>query len=282
MALRFAADAHCVLCASTVKEGAAGGHDRHGRGIVQGEVDWMVDDHVTGEAANAMCFDQPLAVRYKDFHRNIKKHYAKLLKVLQGYALSCTNVRLSVVNTSGKAGGRQVVLATQAHQRTGDNIASVFGTKFFRTLVPVEFVLDDAWPSDDLDAKRPKRGGASSDEDSDGEERKEEEEQESPVRSTPAKKATRERQVVGYVSKVGAGVGRSDNDRQFFFINGRPFDLPKVRLRRSVSGEGFAVLTNPDSCVCADREGYQRSLAPIRDEAKARVRPELFASARRL
>jgi DNA mismatch repair protein PMS2 len=225
-----------------------------------------------------------LAVRYKDFHRNIKKHYAKLLKVLQGYALSCTNVRLSVINTSGKAGGRQVVLATQAHQRTGDNIASVFGTKFFRTLVPVEFVLDDAWPSGDLDAERLKRGDESSEEGSDDEEMEErkEEEQKSPVRSTPEKKATRERQVVGYVSKVGAGVGRSDNDRQFFFINGRPFDLPKVRLKRSVSSEILVMIIDSNSCVCADREGYQRSLAPIRDEAKARVRPELSASTRRL
>uniref|UniRef100_H3G7I0 MutL C-terminal dimerisation domain-containing protein n=1 Tax=Phytophthora ramorum TaxID=164328 RepID=H3G7I0_PHYRM len=111
---------------------------------------------------------KPLAVRFKDFQRNVKKHYAKLLKVLQAYAVSCANVKICVFNITGKNATRHVVLATQAHQTMGENIANVFGTKFFRTLVE------------------------------------------------------------GYVSKVGAGVGRSDNDRQFFFINGRPFDLPKM------------------------------------------------------
>ncbi|CAM9199995.1 unnamed protein product, partial [Ectocarpus fasciculatus] len=34
--------------------------------------------------------------------------------------------------------------------------------------------------------------------------------------------------IVGYISKAGVGVGRSDNDRQFMFCNGRPVDLPKL------------------------------------------------------
>ena len=34
--------------------------------------------------------------------------------------------------------------------------------------------------------------------------------------------------VTGFVSKVGLGVGRSDNERQFLYCNGRPVDLPKV------------------------------------------------------
>ena len=34
--------------------------------------------------------------------------------------------------------------------------------------------------------------------------------------------------VTGFVSRVGEGVGRSDNDRQFVFCNNRPVDVPKV------------------------------------------------------
>lgn len=34
--------------------------------------------------------------------------------------------------------------------------------------------------------------------------------------------------VRGLVSKAGHGVGRANNDRQFFFVNGRPVDVPKV------------------------------------------------------
>ncbi|POM67579.1 Mismatch repair endonuclease pms1, partial [Phytophthora palmivora] len=84
---------------------------------------------------------KPLVVRYKDFQRNIKKHYAKLLKVLQAYAVSCSNVKISVFNITGKNASRHVVLATQAHQTMGENVASVFGTKFFKTLLRVDFEL---------------------------------------------------------------------------------------------------------------------------------------------
>ena len=34
--------------------------------------------------------------------------------------------------------------------------------------------------------------------------------------------------IVGYASKAGLGVGRSDSERQYSFCNGRPVDLPRV------------------------------------------------------
>ena len=34
--------------------------------------------------------------------------------------------------------------------------------------------------------------------------------------------------ISGYISRVGEGVGRNDNDRQFVFCNNRPVDVPKV------------------------------------------------------
>jgi DNA mismatch repair protein PMS2 len=183
---------------------------------------------------------KPLPVRLKDFHRNIKKHYTKLLKVLQAYAVSCVRVKISVSNATGKsASNRQVVLATQAHQSMGDNIASVFGTKFFRTLKSVDFDLNETWPQPQEKATTTTvakgnhvfdRGG----ELSQGDTQEDEEEtkdgdvdaEDDPTLSQHS--AALARTVVGYVSKVGEGVGRSDNDRQFFFINNRPFDLPKL------------------------------------------------------
>ena len=50
--------------------------------------------------------------------------------------------------------------------------------------------------------------------------------------------------IVGYVSKVGLGVGRSDNDRQFVFCNGRPVDLPKVIKVLNEVGLNFILLVN--------------------------------------
>ncbi|KAG6959045.1 hypothetical protein JG688_00010257 [Phytophthora aleatoria] len=159
---------------------------------------------------------KPLAVRYKDFKRNIKKHYAKLLKVLQAYAVSCANVKICVFNITGKNASRHVVLATQAHQTMGENIANVFGTKFFRTLLRVDFELKSSLKNEE------------SDKDDVGNEGDSDSEQKSSSMEIEDNLSGQERKVEGYVSKVGAGVGRSDNDRQFFFINGRPFDLPKM------------------------------------------------------
>ncbi|KAG3080600.1 hypothetical protein PI124_g5723 [Phytophthora idaei] len=159
---------------------------------------------------------KPLAVRYKDFKRNIKKHYAKLLKVLQAYAVSCANVKICVFNITGKNASRHVVLATQAHQTMGENIANVFGTKFFRTLLRVDFELKSSLKNEE------------SDKDDVGNEGDSDSEQKSFSMEIEDNLSGQERKVEGYVSKVGAGVGRSDNDRQFFFINGRPFDLPKM------------------------------------------------------
>jgi DNA mismatch repair protein PMS2 len=34
--------------------------------------------------------------------------------------------------------------------------------------------------------------------------------------------------LTGYISKADVGCGRASGDRQYFFLNGRPVDLPKV------------------------------------------------------
>ena len=44
---------------------------------------------------------------------------------------------------------------------------------------------------------------------------------ETPVPTVPIR-------IRGYVSKVGKGVGRSDNERQFLFLNQRPVDILKI------------------------------------------------------
>ncbi|KAH7472065.1 DNA mismatch repair protein PMS1 [Phytophthora ramorum] len=55
------------------------------------------------------------------------------------------------------------------------------------------------------------------------------------------------RKVEGYVSKVGAGVGRSDNDRQFFFINGRPLICQSVAPIRNEAEAGVCTELSPSS-----------------------------------
>ncbi|KAG2456092.1 PMS2 endonuclease, partial [Polypterus senegalus] len=71
---------------------------------------------------------QSLPVRHKEFQRNIKKEYAKMVQVLQAYCIISTNVRISCTNQVG-AGKKNMVLCTSGSPHLKDNISAVFGPK---------------------------------------------------------------------------------------------------------------------------------------------------------
>ncbi|KAG9156968.1 hypothetical protein Leryth_009018 [Lithospermum erythrorhizon] len=120
-----------------------------------------------------------LPVRSKEFRRNIRKEYGKLITLLNAYALIAKGVRLICTNTSGKS-SRSVVLKTQGTDSLKDNIITVFGMSTYSCLEPISMCISD-------DCK-----------------------------------------IDGFLSKPGYGSGRNLGDRQFFFVNGRPVDMPKV------------------------------------------------------
>ncbi|KAH9542752.1 hypothetical protein CY35_13G024300 [Sphagnum magellanicum] len=125
----------------------------------------------------------PLPVRYKEFTRNIRREYGRLLSILQAYALIAKGVRIVCTNQVGKS-GRSTVIQTQGSGSVKDNVITVFGIKTAACLEPLELSAMDV-------------GGQSV-------------------------------KVEGFVSKPGAGCGRASGDRQFFYVNGRPVDLPKI------------------------------------------------------
>ncbi|ESQ37908.1 hypothetical protein EUTSA_v10028404mg [Eutrema salsugineum] len=120
-----------------------------------------------------------LPVRCKEFKRNIRKEYGKLVSLLNAYALIAKGVRFVCSNTTEKT-PKSVVLNTQGRGSLKDNIVTVFGMSTFTSLQPVSICI-----SDDC-------------------------------------------RVEGFLSKPGQGTGRNMADRQYFFINGRPVDMPKV------------------------------------------------------
>ncbi|GLJ47147.1 hypothetical protein SUGI_0995380 [Cryptomeria japonica] len=121
----------------------------------------------------------PLPVRYKEFHRNIRREYSRLLSLLHAYALIAKGVRLVCSNVSGR-NPKIVVLRTQGSGSVKDNIITVFGTKTLACLTALDFCMSDGC------------------------------------------------YIEGFVSKPGSGSGRASGDRQFFYVNGRPVDMPKV------------------------------------------------------
>ncbi|KAK1354181.1 hypothetical protein POM88_047437 [Heracleum sosnowskyi] len=115
----------------------------------------------------------------KEFHRNIRKEYGKLVSLLNAYALIAKGVRMVCSNTTGK-NTKSVVLKTQGSGSLKDNIITVFGMDTFSCLEPISLCIS---------------GGCKLD---------------------------------GFLSKSGHGSGRYMSDRQYFFVNGRLVDMPKV------------------------------------------------------
>ncbi|XP_050238999.1 DNA mismatch repair protein PMS1 isoform X2 [Mercurialis annua] len=120
-----------------------------------------------------------LPVRSKEFSRNIRKEYGKLISLLNAYALIAKDVRLVCTNATGR-NAKTVVLKTQGTHSLKDNIVTVFGVSTFSCLEPVSICISE-------DCK-----------------------------------------VDGFLSKPGQGCGRNLGDRQYYFVNGRPVDMPKV------------------------------------------------------
>ncbi|XP_076037976.1 mismatch repair endonuclease PMS2 isoform X2 [Oratosquilla oratoria] len=137
-----------------------------------------------------------LPVRHKEFQRNIKKEFHKMVHVLYSYCLISTGVRLSCTNQNEK-GKKTTIVATSSHSVMRDNIISIFGAKQVENLLEFkqvtagdevlsEFGLEGASFTQDLFS------------------------------------------LEGYVSTCAHGQGRTSTDRQFYFINSRPCDPAKI------------------------------------------------------
>ncbi|KAL3701529.1 hypothetical protein R1sor_019551 [Riccia sorocarpa] len=120
-----------------------------------------------------------LPVRHKEFNRNIRREYGRLLSILQAYALIAKGVKLVCSNQTGR-GGRTTVVQTQGNSSIKDNIVTVFGVKTAGCMEWLDLAVTESC------------------------------------------------YVEGFISKPGAGCGRAAGDRQFFYVNNRPVDMPKV------------------------------------------------------
>ncbi|GJM85414.1 hypothetical protein PR202_ga01860 [Eleusine coracana subsp. coracana] len=156
-----------------------------------------------------------LPVRSKEFSRNIRKEYGKVITLLNAYALIAKGVRLLCTNTTGK-NSKMVVLRTQGSSSVKDNIITVFGLPTFRCLEPFNITLSDGC------------------------------------------------RIEGFLSKPGPGTGRNSGDRQFFYVNGRPVDMPKVtklvnELYRSSNAKQYPVAILD---FCIPTTSYDVNVAP--------------------
>lgn len=94
---------------------------------------------------------KPNPVRCKEFTKNIKREYARLVALLMEYALICTGVKLLVTNQPALATAAaekapkalaSVLLQTQGNSDVRSNLVNVYGAKQTATLLTVAATLD--------------------------------------------------------------------------------------------------------------------------------------------
>ncbi|GIL65778.1 hypothetical protein Vafri_19404 [Volvox africanus] len=186
-----------------------------------------------------------MPVRHKEFMRNLKREFARAISVLQAYALIATHARLIVTNQTGKSGARTTVFTTAAPACTYETYVATAATAS-ATLGPsaggtlpgcLGVVLSSAAATaadpqvrGELAALRDNLvavfGGRVA------------ESLEPLVLPEDPETGVR---VVGWVSRAGCGL-RGDASRQFFFLNGRPVDLPKASR---ILNDAFKSLSSP-------------------------------------
>ncbi|KAF8551157.1 DNA mismatch repair protein MutL [Imleria badia] len=147
---------------------------------------------------------KPLPVRRKELERNTKREFQKALNLLHAYALvPCAlenkGVRLTVSNQT--EGGQVVQFKTDGSPSIRTSVLAVWGSKALENIVDLDLSFDVETEKSVLRRVDPDNDISV---------------------VTPVK-------VQGLISKFAVGAGRTSVDRQFFFVNGRPFNPGKVQ-----------------------------------------------------
>ncbi|CAH1793681.1 unnamed protein product [Owenia fusiformis] len=137
-----------------------------------------------------------LPVRHKEFLRNLKREFSKMVQVLNAYCIISSGVRIICTNIL-ESGKKNIVLSTNSNSSMRDSITNIFGPKQMQSLLEISQHRPEDDVCQDMGIKPEK------------------------VDEQPFK-------ISGYISQCVHGQGRSSADRQFIFINKRPCDFSKV------------------------------------------------------
>ena len=141
-----------------------------------------------------------MPVRLKEFHRNLKKEFSKMVHHLHAYCLISTGVRITCININDK-GKRSTIFNTGGHDKIVNHICEIFGASQITSLKEIHWsnrepfaeILADFYLTESNCANK-----------------------------------FQMYTLDGYISTCEHGKGRNVPDRQFFFINNRPCDIAKA------------------------------------------------------
>lgn len=153
--------------------------------------------HGTSVFVEQLFFSLP--VRHKEFLRNIKKEFVKMVQTLTAYCIINTDVKLMCTNQIGN-GKRTNVLNVTGNSTIRENLADIFGMKQLQSLLEFKCSPPDEEVLTEYNLEKTI--------------------------------ADNDRQnlfnISGLISSCEHGLGRSSADRQFYFINRRPCDPHKI------------------------------------------------------
>jgi DNA mismatch repair protein PMS2 len=180
-----------------------------------------------------------LPVRRKELEKNVKREYSKVLALLNAYACISVGVKFSVSNSVPK-GKKTIAFATNSNSSTRGNISNVYGAKTVGALIPLdlEFQMD---PSN--------RSGAT---------------QSARASNIVDDSGSRSVKIVGHISRPVVGEGRQTPDRQMFFVNSRPCNLPQVAKAFNEAYKAYNVTQSPFifADIQLDTEAYDVNVSP--------------------
>ncbi|KAF3904877.1 hypothetical protein ABW20_dc0106830 [Dactylellina cionopaga] len=153
-----------------------------------------VTSHPRGTTVSIETLFKSLPVRKQELERNIKREFARVVSFLQAYAIVCVGVKFTVYNHPPN-GKKTLLFSTKANKTTKENIANVFGAKALANLIPLDLDFEMTASVSVLHRNRDD---------------------------------TRKVKIVGHISRPVFGEGRQAPDRQLFFVNSRPCNLPQV------------------------------------------------------
>ncbi|KAJ4376990.1 ATP-binding mismatch repair protein [Didymella sp. IMI 355093] len=180
-----------------------------------------------------------LPVRRKELEKNIKREYNKVLALLNAYACISVGVKFSVTNLMPK-GKKTIAFATNGNPSTRGNISNVYGAKTIAALIPLDL---------DFEMNSSNQPGAT---------------QSARNWSTQEDSGSRKVKIVGHISRPVVGEGRQTPDRQMFFVNSRPCNLPQVAKAVNEVYKSYNITQSPFifADIQLDTEAYDVNVSP--------------------
>lgn len=178
-----------------------------------------------------------LPVRQKEFHKNAKREFNKMTQLLYSYCLISLGVKIICTNTTSP-NTKSVVVATHGSNLYKDNIACVFGSKQLQSILELkpEFttnIKDNIFKGLMTESQETNEIVDIDDVTIDLSEDSNDAEEDNLTNSQKSLKSqghTNKCPVdfTGFISSCAHGSGRSSTDRQFYYVNSRPCEPPKI------------------------------------------------------